>query len=202
MLIIGLTGSIGTGKTTVAGLLRKEKIPVISSDDIVNQLYQHEAVDIIGKNFPRSIQNGKVDKKFLLEELKKSPKKIDVLEKIVHPMVRIYEQKILNELLHRGEKMVFFDTPLIFEKNKVSFFDAIVVVTCSFETQFQRVLSRKKHTKESFLFILSNQMSDKEKISRADYIIDTEDPIEKIEIEIRKILMHIYKTRDSDRKNA
>lgn len=93
MLIIGLTGSIGTGKTTVAKFLIKEKIPVISSDDIVNKLYHNEAVDIIGKNFPGSIQNSRVNKSYLLEVLQKSPEKLKILERIIHPMVRMYEKK-------------------------------------------------------------------------------------------------------------
>ncbi|KAE9514570.1 dephospho-CoA kinase [Candidatus Liberibacter asiaticus] len=197
MLIIGLTGSIGTGKTTVAEFLKKEKIPVISSDDIVDKLYHYEAVDIIKKTFPRSIQNNKVNKARLLGILQKSPAKLEILEKIVHPMVRMHEKKILHDLSCRGEKIIFFDTPLLFEKRKEYLFDAVVVVTCSFETQRERVLSRKKHTEENFLFILSKQMNEKDKISRADYVINTEGTIEAIEKETQKMLKYILKINDS-----
>ncbi|MBY7649066.1 MAG: dephospho-CoA kinase [Candidatus Liberibacter europaeus] len=200
MLIAGLTGSIGTGKTTVANFLKKEKIPVISSDDIVSELYQHDAVEIIGKTFPKSVKNGKVDKSYLLEQLKESPEKLEVLESIVHPMVRMREEKILEEMFYRGEKLVFFDTPLLFEKKMDCLFDVIVVVTCSFETQRKRVLSRKKYTEESFLFILSKQLSETEKISRADYVINTEGKIETIGKKIQEILVKIYKMIDSNKK--
>ncbi|WP_354688089.1 dephospho-CoA kinase [Candidatus Liberibacter africanus] len=200
MLIIGLTGSIGTGKTTVAEFLKKQKIPVISSDDIVNHLYHHEAVDVIGNIFPGSIQNNKVNKAYLLEILHKSPEKLEILEKIVHPMVRMHEKKILYEMFYRGEKIVFFDIPLLFEKKKEYLFDAIIVVTCSFETQRKRVLSRKKHTEENFFFILSKQMNEKDRISRADYVINTEGKVEVIEKEIQKILRHIVRVNNSKKK--
>ncbi|RPD37628.1 dephospho-CoA kinase [Candidatus Liberibacter solanacearum] len=202
MLIIGLTGSIGTGKTTVAKFLIKEKIPVISSDDIVNKLYHYEAVDIIGKNFPGSIQNSRVNKSYLLEVLQKSPEKLKILERIVHPMVRMYEKKFLHEMSCRGEKIVFFETPLLFETNKEPLFDAVVVVTCNFETQRKRVLSRKTHTEESFLFILSKQMNEKDKVSRADYVINTEGKIEEIEKEIKKMLQFIFKKSNVKKQNA
>lgn len=200
MLVVGLTGSIGTGKTTIAEFLRNEKIPVISSDDIVDLLYQCEAVDIIGRTFPGAIHKDRVDKSFLLKKLKEYPEKLEILENIIHPMVRICEQKILSEMFDRGEKLVFFDTPLIFEKNKEYLFDLIVVVTCSFETQRKRVLSRGKYNEESFLFLLSRQMNEKEKISRADYVINTECPIEQIEKKVKKILTNIYKISDSNKK--
>ncbi len=109
----------------------------------------------------------------------------------------MHEKKILHDLSCRGEKIVFFDTPLLFEKRKEYLFDAVVVVTCSFETQRERVLSRKKHTEENFLFILSKQMNEKDKISRADYVINTEGTIEAIEKETQKMLKYILKINDS-----
>ncbi|MEG8099105.1 dephospho-CoA kinase [Candidatus Liberibacter brunswickensis] len=202
MLVIGLTGSIGTGKTTVAEFLKKQNISVISSDDIVDQLYHNEAVDVIGNFFPETIQNNKVNKYYLLEILQKYPEKLDILEKIVHPMVRLNEKKLLYEMFYRGEKIVFFDTPLLFEKKKEYLFDAVVVVTCSFETQRNRVLSRKNYTEEKFRFILSKQINEKDRISRADYVLNTEGKIEAIGIEIQKMLKYIIDISDFKKQNA
>lgn len=102
----------------------------------------------------------------------------------------------------RGEKIVFFETPLLFETNKEPLFDSVVVVTCNFETQRKRVLSRKTHTEESFLFILSKQMNEKDKVSRADYVINTEGKIEEIEKEIKKMLQFIFKKSNVKKQNA
>ncbi|AHA27515.1 dephospho-CoA kinase [Candidatus Liberibacter americanus] len=202
MLVVGLTGSIGTGKTTIAEFLRNKKIPVISSDNIVDKLYQYDAVEIIRKIFPETIHNNRVDKPSLLNKFKESPENLEIIENIIHPMVRSCEQKFLSEMFNRGEKIVFFETPLIFEKNKEHFFDLIVVVTCSFETKLNRVLSRKKYTEENFLFLLSKQMDEKEKIDRADYVINTECKIEGIEKKINKMLNNFYKIIDENKKCA
>ncbi|MBA5723971.1 dephospho-CoA kinase [Candidatus Liberibacter sp.] len=202
MIVVGLTGSIGTGKTTVSGILKKKGISVISSDDIVNELYKDKAVNKVGKFFSESIRNGRVDKNLLLEKLKESPEKLEIIEKIIHPMVRIREREVLRDFFRRGEKIVFFDTPLLFEKKKEFFFDKVIVVTCSFETQRKRVLSRKNYTEESFQFILSKQISEKEKISRADYVISTEGSLDETEKKVSKMLTYVRKNTNSSNSNA
>jgi dephospho-CoA kinase len=173
MIVIGLTGSIGMGKTTTAGLFADEGVPVNDSDQVVHDLYRSDAVAPIAELFPDVLVDGVVDRIKLSENLAKNPAKFRDLEAIVHPLVRAREVAFLQKQRELGRSIVVLDIPLLFETGADARVDKVVVVTCEPEVQRQRVLSRPGMTEEKFALILSRQTPDAEKRVRADYVIDT-----------------------------
>ena len=173
MIIIGLTGSIGMGKSTTSDMFKSLGVPVISSDETVHQLYSAEAAPLIEAAFPGTAPDGVVDRQALSEKLMAVPAGFKRLEAIVHPLVRAREQRFLKEAAERNEPMVLLDTPLLFETGTTDRVDVIVVVSCAPEIQRQRVMARPGMTTEKFEAILARQTPDAEKRARADYVIDT-----------------------------
>ncbi|AGA65365.1 Dephospho-CoA kinase [Liberibacter crescens BT-1] len=202
MIILGITGSIGTGKTTVSNFFKENGVSVISADDIVNDLYQGSAVTVIENNFPGSTKDNKVDKEILFKKLNEEPEKFKILENIIHPMIRIREREILKDFFYRGEKIVVFESPLLFETRRESFFDKIILVHCSLDIQRSRVLARENFTEEKFFLILSRQIDAKYKILRVDYIINTQESFDKTRDDVCNILNDIYRTYNLKKKNA
>ena len=195
MIVIGLTGSIGMGKSTTAALFAAEGVPVNDADAVVHDLYRHEAVQPVGTAFPGSVRDGAVDREELARQLRKNPAKFPVLEQIVHPLVRARERQFVERHRAAGAEMVLLDIPLLFETGGDARVDAVVVVTCDAEGQRQRVLSRPGMTEEKFALILSRQTPDGEKRKRADYIIDTGHGIEAARLRVREIIADIRQTK-------
>ncbi|WP_426231428.1 dephospho-CoA kinase [Pararhizobium sp. DWP3-4] len=173
MIILGLTGSIGMGKSTTAAMFSDICVPVNDADAVVHALYQDEAVAPIEAAFPGTATMGSVDRAELSRQLAKDPSLFKVLEAIVHPLVREKERTFLDHHRAAGAPLVVLDIPLLFETKGESRVDAIAVVTCDPEIQRQRVLKRPGMTEEKFALILSRQVPDQEKRAKADYIIDT-----------------------------
>lgn len=176
MIILGLTGSIGMGKSTTADMFRSLKVPVYDSDAAVHSLYAKggEAVKILEAYFPDiTAQDGSVDRLKLGNYVLGNDKAMKILEDIVHPMVFSLRQKFLVLNKEENESLVVFDIPLLFETGSDHFVDKILVVTASPDIQRSRVLSRPDMTEEKFLSILTKQLPDNEKQKRADFIIDT-----------------------------
>ncbi|KJS07779.1 MAG: dephospho-CoA kinase [Hoeflea sp. BRH_c9] len=173
MIVIGLTGSIGMGKSTTTEMFRSLGVPVISADEIVHELYRGEAAPLIEQAFPGSAPDGVVDRQVLSERLIEAPEQFARLEAIIHPLVRAREQGFVEAARSRGEPMVLIDIPLLFETGAENRVDVIVVVTCAADIQRQRVMARPGMTAEKFASILSRQTPDAEKRARADYVIDT-----------------------------
>ena len=173
MIVIGLTGSIGMGKSTTAALFADEGVPVNDSDRVVHDLYQSDAVGPIAELFPDVVVDGVVDRAKLSENLAKNPAKFRGLEAIVHPLVRAREAAFLQKQRELGCSIVVLDIPLLFETGADARVDKVVVVTCEPEVQRQRVLSRPGMTEEKFALILSRQTPDAEKRARADFVIPT-----------------------------
>lgn len=173
MIILGLTGSIGMGKSTAAQMFADLGVPVNDADAVVHALYQGEAVAPIEAVFPGATVAGAVDRKELSRQLSENPALFKTLEAIVHPLVRKVEREFLAR--HRAEKspLVLLDIPLLFETKAENRVDAVVVVTCDPEIQKERVMKRPGMTEEKFALILSRQVPDAEKRAKADYIIDT-----------------------------
>lgn len=173
MIILGLTGSIGMGKSTTAAMFAEMGVPVNDADAVVHALYQDEAVAPIEAAFPGTAKAGGVDRVELSRQLSNDPALFKTLEAIVHPLVREKERAFLD--LHRaaGAPLVVLDIPLLFETKGESRVDAVAVVTCDPEIQRERVLKRPGMTEEKFALILSRQVPDQEKRAKADYIIDT-----------------------------
>ncbi|MFC3161701.1 dephospho-CoA kinase [Ciceribacter thiooxidans] len=188
MIVIGLTGSIGMGKSTTAALFAEQGIPVNDSDRVVHELYRGEAVPLIAAAFPDVIVEGVVDRTKLSENLAKNPANFKILEAIVHPLVRSREQDFLDSARDSGADIVVLDIPLLFETRVQNRVDVVVVVSCDPQLQKERVLKRSGMTEEKFDLILARQVPDKEKRAQADFIIDTGHGIESARRQVGEII--------------
>lgn len=173
MIVIGLTGSIGMGKSTTAKMFADAGISVNDSDRVVHELYRGKAVIPIEAAFPGSVRNGEVDRSELSRNLAKNPANFKLLESIVHPLVRERELAFLETARESAADMVVLDIPLLYETGAERRVDVVVVVSCDPEIQRKRVLERPGMTPEKFEMILGRQVPDAEKRRRADYVIDT-----------------------------
>ncbi len=194
MIVIGLTGSIGMGKTTTALLFEAEGVPVADSDAIVHALYAGKAVPMIEAAFPGTIVDGKVDRTKLSTHVIGRPDTMKKLEAIIHPLVRQAQNEFLAKAKASGAKFAVIDIPLLFETHAESRVDRIVVVTAPENVQRTRVLARPGMTIEKFEAILARQMPDAEKRARADFVIDTSHGIEAARDEVQAILAQLSKT--------
>ena len=171
MIIIGLTGSIGMGKTTTADLFRQAGLPVFDADATVHALYQGPLVPDIEAAFPGTTTEGRVDRARLAERLSGDGDAFRRLEAIVHPAVRRAEADFLARSRAAGAPAVVLDIPLLFETGRQGDVDKTVVVSAPAEVQRARVLSRPGMTEEKFEALLARQMPDAEKRARADFVI-------------------------------
>ncbi|MQX48561.1 dephospho-CoA kinase [Sinorhizobium medicae] len=187
MIIVGLTGSIGMGKSTAAGMFRELGVPVNDADEVVHQLYHGEAVEPIEAAFPGVAKDGTIDRSELSQRLVAAPERLAELEQIVHPLVRAREQEFLARCKAAGSPFVVLDIPLLFETKAETRVDRVIVVTCDPEMQKERVLKRPGMTAEKFAMILKRQVPDSEKRSRADYVVDTSDSFDVTRQQIRAI---------------
>ncbi|CCM77860.1 dephospho-CoA kinase [Rhizobium mesoamericanum] len=188
MLRIGLTGSIGMGKSTMAKLFAEAGVPVNDSDAVVHDLYEGEAAPLVDAAFPGTMKDGAVDRQELARQLAGSVDGFKRLEAIVHPLVRKREAAFLERERRRGAEMVLLDIPLLFETGAETRVDVIVVVSCDPQIQRERVLARPGMTVEKFNMILARQTPDVEKRARADYVIDTGHSIEAARKRVAEIL--------------
>jgi dephospho-CoA kinase len=193
MLILGLTGSIGMGKSTTAKLFAEAGVPVYDADATVHEVYAGEAAPAIEAAFPGTTIDGKVDRAKLSAKVLHDPAAIRQLEQIVHPMLRSYHQKFLEDAERSGAPVAVMDVPLLFETGGEKRVDAVVVVTTSPENQRERILARGTMTPEAFDSILARQLPDAEKRKRADFIVDTSHGLEPVRAQIRDILAEVVK---------
>ena len=173
MLILGLTGSIGMGKSTTAKLFAEAGVPVYDADATVHRIYQGEAAPAIETAFPGTTVDGKVDRAKLSAKVLHDPAAIKRLEQIVHPMLGASRQKFLDDAEASGALVVVMDIPLLFETGGEKRVDAVVVVTTSPEAQRERIMARGTMTSEALDAILARQLPDTEKRRRADFVVDT-----------------------------
>ncbi|MDR5010118.1 dephospho-CoA kinase [Agrobacterium tumefaciens] len=202
MIVIGLTGSIGMGKTTTAKLFAAEGIPVLDSDAVVHDLYSAEAVPMIEAAFPGTTISGTVDRLELGNILRENPANFRKLEAIVHPLVRERQEAFLRKAREENQNFAVLDIPLLFETGAETRVDKTVVVSCAPEIQRQRVLSRPGMTEEKFEMILARQMPDAEKRRRADFIIDSGNGVEAARDQVREILQRLSAGSGNGEKNA
>lgn len=176
MIIVGLTGSIGMGKSTTAKMFEDAGAAIFDADAAVHALYAKggAAVPILRAVFPDVIVDGAVVRENLAVHLQRDPLHLKVLESFIHPLVGEMREKAVERAQSSGHKVMVFDIPLLFETGGDKKVDKIVVVTASPKTQCERVLAREGMTVEKFKYILSRQISDKEKRARADYTVDTD----------------------------
>ncbi len=193
MKILGLTGSIGMGKSTTAKLFAEAGVPVYDADATVHTVYQGEAVPAIEAAFPGTTADGKVDRARLSAKVVHDPAAIQRLEQIVHPMLRSYHQKFLQDAEQAGAPVVVMDVPLLFETGGEKRVDAVVVVTTAPEVQRERILARGTMTAETLDAILARQTPDAEKRRRADFVVDTSHGLDPVRARIRDILAEVVK---------
>jgi len=175
MIVLGLTGSIGMGKSTTTAMFADAGAFVWNADEAVHSLYTRDgaAVAAVGEAFPGVIVDGAVDRTRLAEALGRNDEAFRRLEAIVHPLVLKGRLDDLTAAKARGVKLAVLDIPLLFETGGATAVDAVVVVTAPAEIQRARVLARPDMTRERFEAILARQMPDSEKRRRADFVIDT-----------------------------
>jgi dephospho-CoA kinase len=193
MIILGLTGSIGMGKSTTAKLFAEAGVPVYDADATVHQLYEGEAAPAIEAAFPGTTAGGKVDRQKLSARVVHDPAAMKQLEQIVHPMLGASRQKFFADAERAGAPVAVVDVPLLYETGGEKRVDAVVVVTTSPENQRARIMARGTMTPEALDSILARQLPDAEKRKRADFVVDTSDGLDPVRLQIRDILQQVVK---------
>ena len=193
MLLIGITGSIGMGKSTVAQMFTKYGYGVYNADDTVHYIYENdeEVIEKIERQFPGSTKDGVVNRLALRDILNKDPDKFRGLEQIVHPVTRKYQIIYIKKLIEEGKMGCVLDIPLLFETGGEKYVDVSVVVTASEATQQSRVVLERKVPLEIFNAIKDQQMPDRDKLKKADYIISTDNNIEDTKSEVKEVAAKI-----------
>ncbi len=192
MIKIGLTGSIGMGKSTVLKMFGALGAAVWDADAAVHRLYEKDgaAVAPIADAFPGAVKDGVIDRAALAGLVLNDAAAIERLEAIVHPLVWRDREQFMDSAARAGVPAVVLDIPLLFENGMDAFFDAVVVVSAPPEIQRERVLARPGMTAEKLDAILARQTPDEEKRNRADYVVNTDKPLEETEAAVAEI----YKT--------
>jgi dephospho-CoA kinase len=188
MFILGLTGSLGMGKSTTARFFAEEGVPVHDADAVVHRLYDGEAAAAIEAAFPGTTASGKVDRDKLAARVLGDSAALKRLEAIVHPLVQEAERRLLAEAEARGEKVAVLDIPLLFETGGEERVDAVVVVSAPPDVQRSRALERPGMTVDKLDAILAKQIPDDEKRRRADFVVDTSRGFEAARADVRAIL--------------
>jgi dephospho-CoA kinase len=188
VIVLGLTGSIGMGKSTTAHMFSEAGVPVHDSDETVHRLYAGKAAPLIGKEFPGTVTRGVVDRARLAAAVLGDAMALKKVEAIVHPLVREDEKAFLAKHRKDGAGLVVLDIPLLFEVNATDRVDKVVVVTAPPDLQRERVLARPGMSEEKFRAILAKQVPDEEKRRLADYVIDTGEGMAATEEAVRSII--------------
>jgi dephospho-CoA kinase len=196
---IGLTGSIGMGKSTTAAMFAALGCPVHDADAAVHAIYAGAAVPLVEAAFPGTVREGAVDRKALSARVLGDPDALRRLEGIVHPLVRAEEARFLEQAAAGGAEFAVLDIPLLFETGRDADMDAVVVVTAPPDVQRARVLARPGMTEETFARILARQMPDADKRARADFIVDTGAGMEAAHAAVVSILRTLRITAAPDR---
>jgi dephospho-CoA kinase len=188
MLVIGLTGGIGMGKSAAAERFAEHGIPVFNADTCVHRLYEGEAVAAIEAAFPGVAKGGRIDRKLLSETIAGSPERLLRLERIVHPLVVAAELDFLRAAEKDGAPLAVLEIPLLFETGADSRVDVSVVMSAPHDVQRARVLSRPGMTIDKLEHLLARQLPDAERVARADYVVDSSLGLADMRIEIDKLI--------------
>lgn len=192
MIILGLTGSIGMGKSTTAGFFADAGIPVYSADDVVRGLYrQTDVIKEIARVFPGVVDHASVDHEKLAKAVFGNPAALHKLEAIVHPRVHEAEAQFLHKARQQGHKLAVLDIPLLYETGGQSRVDYVAVVSAPPSVQRSRVLGRPGMTEERLCAILARQMTDEEKRQRADFIIDTHKSLDLVREDVHTLIQKL-----------
>lgn len=195
MFVVGLTGSIGMGKSTAAAYFRERGIPVFDADAEVHRLYEGAATPLVEAEFPGTTEGSRVDRQKLAAALTRSPAGFKRLESLIHPLVHEAEREFLHERARAGEKVAVLEIPLLFETGRHKQMDAVIVVSAPAEAQRQRVLKRPGMTAARFDTILARQTPDSEKRLLADFVVDTGGELEATHRQIDAIIESLLRRR-------
>jgi dephospho-CoA kinase len=205
MFVLGLTGSIGMGKSTVAAMFRAAGVEVHDSDAAVHALYSGAAAPLVEAAFPGTVRGGSVDRAALAARVIGDPVAMARLETIIHPLVRADRLVFVAAARAKGEEIVVVDIPLLFETGVEAEVDAVLLVTASEAVQKTRIAARPGMTQAKLAVILGKQMPDAEKRKRADFIIETGGGIEDTERHVKELLRKIaegtIKRRDAGNRH-
>lgn len=193
MIVLGLTGSVGMGKSTAAKMFEEEGIPVFDADAAVHRLYEGEAVPLIEAAFPGTTREGRVDRDLLSARVVGDERALAKLESIIHPLVMTARKAFLAVAESAGAKIAVLDIPLLFETGGHVRVDKVAVVSAPHHMQKARVMQRPGMTEEKFAAIHTRQIPDAEKRVRADFIIDTSQGFDVTRENIRAILRELSK---------
>ena len=188
MIVLGLTGSIGMGKSTTAKMFVEEGVPVHDSDEAVHRLYAGVAAPLIEARFPGTVVDGVVDRERLSKAVLGNPQALRDLERIVHPLVRADADAFLARHRVAGAPLVVLDIPLLFETGGRDRVDRVVVVTAPADVQRERVLARPGMGEEKLDAILARQVPDADKREKADHVIDTGEGIEAARAAVKALI--------------
>lgn len=190
MIVVGLTGSIGMGKSTVAAMFAEEGAPAFDSDAAVHALYAPggAAVGPVAAAFPAALKDGGIDRTALSALVVDNPVALKRLEQLVHPFVRQAQVDFAEAQRAAGAHAVVFDIPLLFETGGADLVDVVVVVSAPAEVQRARVLARPGMTEDKFERLLARQTPDAEKRARADFVIDTGRSLDETRLQVRAVL--------------
>lgn len=191
MIVLGLTGSIGMGKSTAAAMFADEGVPVHDADAAVHRLYAGRAAPLIEAAFPGTVSDGIVDRQLLGAEVLNDPAGMQRLEAIVHPLVRAEEEAFLDAARNSGAKLAVLDIPLLYETGAETRCDKVVVVSAPAEIQRERVLRRPGMSEEKFATILAKQLPDAEKRAHADFVIDTGDGFDATRAAVKAVVAEL-----------
>jgi len=191
MFVLGLTGSLGMGKSTTARFFAEEGVPLHDADAAVHRLYEGEATPLIEAAFPGTTSGGRVDRDKLAKKVLGDSAAIKRLETIIHPLVGRAEAHFLDEAARKDAAVVVLDIPLLFETGADRRCDAVVVVSAPADVQRARAFERPGMTEEKFQAILAKQMPDAEKRARADFVVDTSKGLDAARVQVREILGRI-----------
>ncbi len=190
MIVIGLTGSIGMGKTTTAQMFREAGCPVFDADAAVHELYDQggAAVPLINSVFPDAVKDGAVDRKVLGGHMRADPLNLQVLESFIHPMVAEKRAAFFNKAQDDGADIVVLDVPLLFETGGHKLVHKVIVVTAPYAVQRERVLARPGMSEDMFETLLARQTPDAEKRQSADFLIFTHKGLDAAREQVQDIL--------------
>jgi dephospho-CoA kinase len=193
MLVIGLTGGIGMGKSAAAERFARAGVPVFNADACVHRLYEGGAVAAIEAAFPGATRGGKVDRQLLSERLAGSQARLKELEAIVHPMVVEAEIDFLIEQEKAGAKLAVLEIPLLFETGAEQRVDVTIVLTAPAHVQKARVMARPGMSVDKLEHLLARQLSDAERRARADYVVDSGTSLEDMHAALDKLIESLHK---------
>jgi dephospho-CoA kinase len=188
MLVIGLTGGIGMGKSAAAERFAEHGIPVFNADLCVHQLYEGAAIGPIEAAFPGIAREGRIDRTLLSEKIAGSPERLHQLERIVHPLVVEAELDFLRAQENNGARLAVLEIPLLFETGADARVDVTLVVSAPHDVQRARVLARPDMTVDKLEHLLARQLPDAERRARADYVVDSGTSLERMRIEIDRLI--------------